>query len=151
MSKITVQQVREFQDLIAKVFQCCQDRIQYQSERFSLPDAELRCLMLFGEERYLTPKGIAQKMEVVKSRVSKIILGLEKKDLIRRLKDPEDSRGYILTLTSSGKQKIKEIQKFYDEIHSEVLAQMTSGQRKVLLNNLSLLKSCMESGKELMN
>ena len=151
MSKITVQQVREFQDLIAKVFQCCQDRIQYQSERFSLPDAELRCLMLFGEERYLTPKGIAQKMEVVKSRVSKIILGLEKKDLIRRLKDPEDSRGYILTLTSSGKQKIKEIQKFYDDIHSEVLAQMTSGQRKVLLNNLSLLKSCMESGKELMN
>ncbi|MBW1641943.1 MAG: MarR family transcriptional regulator [Deltaproteobacteria bacterium] len=151
MSKITTQQLREFQDLIEKVFQCCQDRIQYQSKKFNLPDAELRCIMLFGEERYLTPKGIAQKMKVVKSRVSKIILGLEKKDLIRRLKDPEDSRGYLLTITPSGKQKVKEIQKFYDEVHYEVLAQMTSGQRNVLLNNLNLLKSCMEAGRELMN
>jgi len=151
MSKITVQQLREFQDLIAKVFQCCQDRIQYQSEKFNLPDAELRCLMLFGEERYLTPTGISQKMKVVKSRVSKIILGLEKKDLIRRLKDPEDSRGYLLTLTPLGKQKIKEVQKFYDEVHHEVLAQMKSQQRSILLNNLNLLKSCMEAGKALMN
>ncbi|MBW1984902.1 MAG: MarR family transcriptional regulator [Deltaproteobacteria bacterium] len=151
MSKITTQQLREFQDLIEKVFQCCQDRIQYQSKKFNLPDAELRCIMLFGEERYLTPKGIAQKMKVVKSRVSKIILGLEKKDLIRRLKDPEHSRGYLLTITPSGKQKVKEIQKFYDEVHYEVLAQMTSGQRNVLLNNLNLLKSCMEAGRELMN
>ncbi|MEJ2101147.1 MAG: hypothetical protein P8X68_14400 [Desulfobacterales bacterium] len=44
--------------------------MQYQCDRFELPDAEFRCLMLFGEERYLTAKGIAHKMNVVKSRVS---------------------------------------------------------------------------------
>jgi DNA-binding MarR family transcriptional regulator len=151
MSKVTKQQLREFQDLIEEVFQCCQDRIQYQSEKFNLPDAEIRCIMLFGEERYLTPKGIAHKMKVVKSRVSKIILGLETKKLIKRIKDPEDSRGYLLALTSFGKKRIKEIQEFYDEVHHEVLAQMTSGQRNILLNNLNLLKSCMDAGKELMN
>jgi len=42
MSKITTHQLREFQDLIEKVFQCCQDRIQYQSKKFNLPDAEQR-------------------------------------------------------------------------------------------------------------
>lgn len=107
--------------------------------------------MLFGEERYLTPKGIAQKMGVVKSRISKLILGLENKGLILRIKDPEDSRGYLLTLTASGKQKVKEIQKFFDEIHHEVLAQMQSGQRKILLNSLNTLKLCMDAGKKLMN
>jgi len=151
MSKVTKQQLSEFQESITKVFQCCQDRIHYQSEKFSLPDAELRCMMLFGDERYLTPKGISQKMKVVKSRVSKILLGLEKKKLIRRLKDPEDSRGYILTLTPSGKKKIIEIKRFYDDVHREVLSKMSDGQRNILLNNLNLLKTCMEAGKELMN
>ncbi len=97
--EITSHQLKQFQDLIVKLFQCCQERMQYQSDRFNLPDAELRCLMLFGEERYLTPKGIAYKMNVVKSRISKIIDGLLKKDLIQRIKDPEDSRISLLSLT----------------------------------------------------
>jgi len=143
-------QLREFQGLIAKLFQCCRERMQYQSEKFNLPDAELRCLMLFGEERYLTPKGIALKMNVVKSRVSRIISGLEKKELIHRIKDPEDSRVYLISLTSAGKKKLKEIQTFHDDIHHAVLKQMAPEQRKILLNNLDLLKSSMEAGKELM-
>jgi hypothetical protein len=43
-------QLKQFQDLILKLFQCCQERMQYQCERFGLPDAEFRCLMLFAME-----------------------------------------------------------------------------------------------------
>ena len=92
-----------------KLFQCCQERLQYQCERFDLPDAEFRCLMLFGQERYLTAKGIAAKMDVVKSRVSKIVDGLLKKKLIQRMKDPEDSRVSLLSLTPQGHQKLNDI------------------------------------------
>jgi len=92
-------QLDKFQDLIARLFQCCQERMQYQCERFQLPDAEFRCLGMFGEERYLTAKSIAHRMNVVKSRVSKIIDGLLKKGLIQRIKDPEDSRVHLLSLT----------------------------------------------------
>ncbi len=102
-------QLDKFQELITKLFQCCQERMQYQCERFQLPDAELRCLGLFGEERYLTAKSIAHKMNVVKSRVSKIIDGLMKKKLIQRISDPEDSRVKLLSLTSEGQKKISEI------------------------------------------
>ena len=103
-TEIPEYQVRQFQGLIAKLFQCCQERMQYQSDKFQLPDAELRCLMLFGEERYLTPKGIAHKMNVVKSRVSRIISGLVRKQLIQRITDPEDSRISLLSLTPRGKK-----------------------------------------------
>ena len=147
---INAYQLQQFQNLVAKLFQCCQERMQYQSERFKLPDAELRCLMLFGEERYLTPKGIALKMNVVKSRVTKIVDGLLKKKLIQRIKDPEDSRIHLLSLTPSGQNKIKEIQKFLDDVHREVLSQIPMEQRKKLLMNLDLLKSSMEAVKELM-
>jgi len=148
--EITAHQLQQFQNLIAKLYQCCQERMQYQSDRFKLPDAELRCLLLFGEERYLTPKGIAYKMNVVKSRISKIIDGLIKKDLIQRIKDPEDSRISLVSLTGKGHDKVKKLKVFLDDIHQKVLQEMPTEQRKILLMNLDLLKSSMESVKELM-
>jgi DNA-binding MarR family transcriptional regulator len=143
-------QLKQFQELITKLYQCCHERMIYQSERFQLPDAELRCLLLFAGERYLTAKGIAQKMNVVKSRVSKIIDGLKKKKLIHRLKDPEDSRVNLLSLTAAGQDKISEINAFLEEVHHNVLNQMAPDQRKALLTNLELLKGSMEAVKEMM-
>jgi DNA-binding MarR family transcriptional regulator len=143
-------QLKQFQQLIFKLFQCCQERMQYQCDRFGLPDAEFRCLMLFGEERYLTAKGIALKMNVVKSRVSKIIEGLLKKKLIQRIKDPEDSRISLLSLTAKGHQKLNDINVFLNNVHHQVLLQIAPDQRKAVLTNLDILKASMEAVKEMM-
>ncbi len=149
-ASVTPFQLQQFQNLVARLFQCCQERMQYQCERFDMPDAELRCLMLFGEERYLTPKGIAMKMNVVKSRITKIIDGLIKKGLVHRIKDPEDSRISLLSLTSQGQSKLQEINRFLDDDHEQVLLKMPIEQRNTLLMNLDMLKSSMEAVKELM-
>ena len=143
-------QIAQFQELITKLFQCCQERMQYQSDRFGLPDAELRCLQLFANERYLTPKSIAYKMNVVKSRVTKIINGMLRRKLIQRIKDPEDSRITLLSLTPKGQDKLNEIKSFQESIHLEVLAQIAPEQRKTMLTNLEVLKASMEAVKELM-
>jgi len=143
-------QIHQFQGLIAKLFQCCQERMQYQCERFGLPDAELRCLTLFGEERYLTAKGLALKMNLVKSRITKIVSGLVQKKLIQKIDDPKDSRVTLLSLTQKGTSKLNDINRFMTEIHMEVLQRMEPEQRKTLITNLELLKGSMESVKELM-
>jgi DNA-binding MarR family transcriptional regulator len=124
--------------------------MQYQCERFGLPDAELRCLTLFGEERYLTAKGIAVKMNLVKSRITKIVSGLVQKKMIQKIADPKDSRVTLLSLTQLGANKLYEINQFTSKIHSEVLQRMEPEQRKTLITNLELLKGSMESVKELM-
>jgi DNA-binding MarR family transcriptional regulator len=147
---ITEYQLNEFQSLINILFQCCQDRLQFQSKRFELPDAELRCLMLFKNERYLTSKNISLTMNVGKSRMTKIIAGLLDKELIKRIKDPEDSRVSLISLTSYGKEKLSEIKTFQDELHQVVLSQVDDDERKKLLTTLDLLKACMETGKEFM-
>lgn len=149
-TEIKNHQLMQFKNLVAKMFQCCQDRLHYQSVRFKLPDAELRCLLLFEGERYLTPKNISQKMNVVKSRITKITNGLVKKKLLQRLKDPEDSRVTLLSLTSDGHKKIDEINEFNNYIHHEVLMGMEPEQRKTMLTNMELLKASMEACKELM-
>ena len=124
--------------------------MQYQCDRFDLPDAELRCLMLFGKERYLTAKGIALKMNVVKSRVSKIVEGLLRKKLIQRIKDPEDSRISLLSLTPHGHKKLNQINVFLEDVHHQVLLQIAPDQRKAVLTNLDILKASMEAVKEMM-
>jgi DNA-binding MarR family transcriptional regulator len=149
-SEIPKHQVAQFQQLITKLYQCCQDRMRYQSERFKLPDAELRCLLLFGEEKYLTPKGIAAKMNLAKSRISKLISGLNKKGFVQKIADPEDSRTTLLRLTSQGQKKLNEINDFLNETHQEVLRHMEPEQRHTMMTNLELLKASMESIKELM-
>jgi len=149
-TEVSEYQLGKFQKLIAKLFQCCQERMQYQCDRFQLPDAEFRCLVLFGDERYLTAKSIAHKMNVVKSRVSKIIDGLIKKNLIQGIADPEDSRVKLLSLTAAGQKKLNDIKQFMENVHVQVLSQMAPDQRKAMLTNLDILKASMEAVKEMM-
>ena len=149
-AKVSENQLQQFQNLIAKLFQCCQERMQYQCERFAMPDAELRCLLLFDAERYLTAKGIAHRMNVVKSRVTRIVDGLLKKNLINRRKDPEDSRVTLLSLTPDGRKKLNDVNEFLEYVHFEALAQMEPEERKTMLTNLEILKASMEAVKELM-
>jgi DNA-binding MarR family transcriptional regulator len=119
--------------------------MQRQSERFDLPDAELRCLRLFGQERYLTPKGIAHQMGVVKSRITKLIEGLVNKGLVQRFKDPEDSRITLLRLTAKGQAKLKQINDHLRAANAEVLSRMTPTQREDLLRHLDTLRISMKA------
>lgn len=47
-------QAQRLQALIGEMLHRCQDKAVWQSRRFDLTQAELKCLLLFGEERYLT-------------------------------------------------------------------------------------------------
>lgn len=149
-SAVTSAQLGNFQGLMTSLMRCCQERAQYQCERFDLPDAELRCLMLFKDERYLTPKNIAQRMNVAKSRITRITTGLKKRGLIKKTSDPEDSRITLLSLTAEGKAQLNDISEFMDETHRTVLEQFTPQQRQALINSLSSLKLSMEVVKDRM-
>jgi DNA-binding MarR family transcriptional regulator len=149
-AEVSAFQVQQLEELVSRLFQCCQERMQYQSERFGLPDAELRCLMLFESERYLTPKGIAHKLNVVKSRVTSIVNKLMTKKFLQKIQDPEDSRVALLSTTAEGNHKIDEIRQFQNFIFHQVLYQLAPEQRKAMMTNLNLLKASMESLKELM-
>lgn len=142
--------VSEFQGLVESIFQCCQERMQYQSERFDLPDAELRCLLLFHNERYLTAKSLAGRLNVAKSRVTKLVGSLIGKGLLDSSSDPNDSRIKLLSVTPEGGRLVAEIMRFRSEVHRNVLEQFTPEQRSQLLNSLSLLSRHMKSVKDMM-
>jgi len=147
-NEVPAQQVRQLRGLVQRMFQCCQERMQHQCEKFEIPDAEIRCLLLFGDERYLTAKGIANKLKVVKSRVTKLVDGLIQKGLVQKVQDPEDSRVVLLSLTARGQERLNEINNYTFDLHAQVLAQIPSDQRSVFLNNLDMLRICMATVNE---
>jgi DNA-binding MarR family transcriptional regulator len=141
-------QALRLQGLISEMLQCCEDRKFFETEKFGLPYAELKCLLLFGGERYLTVKGIAQKLDVAKSRVTKIINGLMKKGLVKQIDDPGDARIRLISLTSAGQEKSQEIAAFQRELHRQILLRLDAGERKGIFSYLELLRSAMEAVKE---
>ena len=60
-------QTQRLQDLIKEILQYCKGQASYLSSKFGIPEAELSCLMLFGGERYLTAKGISQRLDEAKA------------------------------------------------------------------------------------
>ena len=141
-------QTHRFQGLIAEIVNCCRDHTSYISRRFEIPEAEVRCLMLFGAERYLTPKGIAEKLEVSKSRATKLIDGLKQKRLVECVKDSKDARIKLISLTQEGNKKREEIHDIGRKLHAEVLSELEPQQRKMALSSLELLRSSMEAVKK---
>ncbi len=141
-------QTLRLKDLIAEMIGCCEDRKLYETKRFGLPYAELKCLMLFNGERYLTVKGIAQKLDVAKSRVTKLVDGLLRKGFLERISDPKDARVKLISVSPDGEQISGRIEAFHREIHREILIQMDDDQRKRMLSYLETLRSAMEAVKE---
>ncbi len=137
-------QTERLHTLLDEINQCCQDRVLFESQKFDLPQAELKCMMLFPGERYLTAKGIARKMDVARSRVTLLIDGLLRKDLVQRIDDPKDGRVKLISLTAEGRRKTREIEGFFREAHERILLQMTPSERKTVLSSLEFLRASME-------
>ena len=128
--------------------ECCEDRKLFESEKFCLPYSELRCLMMFPGERYLTVKGLARKLDVAKSRVTKVAGALMKKGYLEQIDDPRDRRIRLLSLTQKGVRKSEEIAEFQREIHEKILLEMDSWKRQDVLSHLEMLRASMEAVKE---
>ena len=137
-------QTERLQTLLSEIHQCCEDRMVFESSKFNLPHAELKCLILFQGEKYLTVKGLAGKMEVAKSRITKIINGLANKGLVQWINDPKDGRVKLISLTPKGSRKTEEIEAFVKGAHEKILLQMKPSERKSVLSSLEFLRSCME-------
>lgn len=126
---------------------CCEERMAYEAKRLGIPHSEMQCLQLFKGEKYLTIKGISQRMDLTKSRVSKIVDGLSQKSLVTRTDDPNDARSKLIGLTPAGLKKSDEIQNVLRDNHRKVLERLTPEERKRVLSALDILRASMEEVK----
>lgn len=75
---------------------------------------------LLFEEREVRPFELSQDFQVGRSTISHAIRGLERKGLLKRGLHPTDARGYVLSLTTSGKRKAVVLVKEFDKTHDGI-------------------------------
>ncbi len=144
-------QAKKLREIIDQIVSCCNDKRTYTKNKFGIPYAEITCLLLFKGERYLTVKILALKMEVAKSRITKIVKGLMAKGLVEKIEDPKDNRVKLLSLTQKGREKIKEIEDFRLEIHKKLIKNISPGERSKLFFYLDKLVESMQFVKKSLN
>lgn len=140
-------QVSHLSELIEDIRRCCQDRQIFESLELGLPYSEIRCLMFFGNERYLTVKGISERMEVAKSRVTKIVNDMNKKNLLERTADPADGRVKLLRLTAEGRRVVEKITDLQKRLQAKILEKLEPADRSRAISGLELLRSAMHEAK----
>ena len=136
------------QEVINAIVKCCEDRRIYENQKFGLPYSEIKCLLLFQDESYLTVNQIAHRLDVAKSRGTKLIRGLWDKGYVERAEDPGDNRVIRVSPTREGSVKIREVEAFHRRIHKEILSQLEVDNRAGVLNALENLHHCMETVKQ---
>ena len=141
-------QTASLRDLITEMIHCCEDRNLLQAKRFNLPYTELKCLLLFKGEKYLTVKGMALKLGVAKSRVTKLIDNLLEKGLASRIDDPKDARIRLISLSPKGKMLADQIEEFQEHLYQEILLQLQIQERTEIISHLGVLRSAMEVVKK---
>ncbi|MGA2227854.1 MAG: MarR family transcriptional regulator [Syntrophobacteraceae bacterium] len=141
-------QTGRVKELIEGIVQCCHMQTSFLSRKFQIPQAEIRCLLLFRGERYVTVKGISQKLDVAKSRVTKIISGLQSKGFIDYTDDPRDGRVKLLSLTPRGDKKCEEMGEYIWNTHEKLLLELDPEERRSVISSLESLRVGMESVKK---
>ena len=132
---------------MSEVVHCCQDRMVYQSRAFDLPQAEIRCMMLFAEQPQLTVTQIAEGLEVTKSRASNLLGNMSGRNLVFFKEDPSDARVKLVGLTRRGKMLASRINSFVTEIHGAVIAELDPADRAMVIQSLQLLRDAMDKIK----
>ncbi|WP_456324180.1 MarR family winged helix-turn-helix transcriptional regulator [Desulfonauticus submarinus] len=146
--RVLASQAKQLKALLEAISNCCQKRQDYEVNKFSLPFAEARCLLVLSKSFSPSLKNIAEKLDVTKSRVTRLIQLLEDKGLVKTKPNPKDSRNKICFLTSKGKSKVREIENFRNILHCKVLEKLKPEERIVVLSSLDLLQKAMEESRK---
>lgn len=80
-----------------------------------LTGSELRALSRVAEAARITPKDLAESMEMTTGAVTAISTRLVESNLIRRVDHPHDRRSLFLELTAAGDEIMNQIYREFDE------------------------------------
>ncbi len=115
------------------------------ANKLGLTEAELRCLLSLGTDKGLSNTNVGIRMHLSRSRVTRILEGLEAKGYLIRGFNRKDGRFLSLTLSRKGRIFILKLKKQSIVIVSRILNEIKSSQRKLLILTMENLNSTSKS------
>ncbi len=131
-------------DLTFNLLTRCQAKENWLAAQQGLFQAEFKCLRIFGSDKSLTCKEIANRMNLRLSRITRVIDGLEKKGYMNREIDQTDRRNMRVTLSRRGKILTTKLDREFTDIHYEILQDIDVSKHKSLINTMEHLLTATE-------
>ncbi|MFT3983339.1 MAG: MarR family transcriptional regulator [Lachnospiraceae bacterium] len=116
------------------LFRACGHILYHRSEKQS---GQGRILYVLSEQGEMSQKDLQELFQVKPGSMSEILSKLEHKGFIRRIKDDEDKRKAIVTITEAGKIRLEERQKVKN--NGDPFAALDEAQQEELKKLLRLL------------
>jgi MarR family 2-MHQ and catechol resistance regulon transcriptional repressor len=103
------------------------------AKQYSLNTFQFLALLLVGNKKGTTIKGLKRELSLPGSSLTFIIDSLEKKRLIRRRRSKEDRRQWLLFLTAKGKRLYMEILEAEGEMIRPALENLSETEKATFL------------------
>ena len=140
----TYQTAESLADLTHNLLTICQTKEEWVAAQRGLFQAEFKCLRVFGSDKSLTCKEIANRMNLSRSRITRVIDGLEKKGYMNREIDQTDRRNMRVTLSRRGKIFTTKLNREFTDMHYEILQDIDVSKHESLITTLEHLLTATE-------
>ncbi len=105
---------------------------------------EAQALLEIGREPGLTQNGLAQRLDLDKSTVSRLVGMLERRAWIERVRDRNDSRSYHLRLTAAGTKANTNLARSRRAKFERIFEAIPRAQRSTVAASLSALMEAID-------
>ena len=109
---------------------------KYVNEPYQLNKLEFSILMLIQANEKLTPKRLANALNIPASNLTILLDRLEKKTLVTRARSDEDRRVQDVSLTNKGLALTKKLLKLTEQMEENILKHITSAEKQMLFELL---------------
>lgn len=112
--------------------------------KIGLHRGQPKMLRFLGENDGCRQKDIADRFFLRAASVSGVLNTLEKQELIERRPNPRSRRETLIYLTEKGKEKLVQVQEFYDDLNGQWFEDFSSGEYDELMRLLKKLQKSLE-------
>ncbi|MFW5878627.1 MAG: MarR family winged helix-turn-helix transcriptional regulator, partial [Myxococcota bacterium] len=132
-----------FCELLHEVSGACAQRQAQALARGGLAVAEFHALAEIARSPRPPLEDLAAHLSVSRGRLTRIIDGLVRKDLVTRRRDEADHRNVVIEITSSGKRALGRASRLRAEAGGALLDMMSEEERCCLIRSLEKLRELM--------
>ncbi len=129
---------------LERIHTACRSSLQQSVSENGVSSLQAQIMLFLQQRETASVSQLAEHLKLSKPTVSDAVAALSEKKLIKKSFSESDARGYLIILTTKGKQEIAKISG-YAAPFLESLGTLTDGQKQALWDALLNLLRTMES------
>lgn len=144
--------LRKGDDIVGTMLHDVAHRIRLKIDEalkpFDLTRVSWLAIGIVAREGRLTQSQLAEALELGSPSTGKLVDRLEERGLVERVRDPQDRRSNLLTVTEAARRLLKDLEPVGEDLREDVLQNLTLQEREHLSKMLVRIKERLASTEE---